>query len=383
MEKSAAHIGHILPYEAIGGTEHATLQLAKTTRNAGYKNTFFVLDGFSEIRDFFECEGFEVKIYPKIELSMRSPQTYLAESRKLANVFSNLQLNLIHCADFTSVDWVVLAGFLGRIPVVAHIRNRYEDIRKRDKLLFRLVNRWIFVSRHTRENFPLKISEEKIEILYDAVDAVKIDESVKRVNRASVMLEYNISSDIKIIGTLARVGTQKDFFTLGKAVKILVEKGERLKVLVVGSISKEEAHREHYSEVSDFLTELGVFENFIFTDFRTDTTRFLHAFDIFVLSTHYEGFPLVNLEAMAQSLPIVATAVDGVPEAIIDGHTGFLYKHENAEQLALIFEKLLDNPVYAEKIGKAGFHHVEANFSRKKYAEDVLRIYGNILKTMW
>jgi glycosyltransferase involved in cell wall biosynthesis len=382
MKKSAAHIGHILPYEAIGGTEHATLQLAKTTRNAGYKNTFFVLDGCVEIRDFFEREGFAVENYTKNEIGLRSPHIYLRESKKLANVFSGLQLNMIHCADLPAVESVAFAGFLAKIPLVSHVRNRHETFRKRDKLLLRLINRFLFVSKNTRENFPLEISETRAEILYDGIETDEIDEVVRRKNRESVRQEFNISPDVKIIGTLARVATQKDFFTLGKAVKTLVDKGKPIKVLIVGSTSKEEAHREHFLEVSDYLKELGVFENFIFTDFRTDTMRFLHAFDVFVLSTHYEGFPLVNLEAMAQRIPVAATAVDGVPEAIKNGQTGFLYEHENADQLAAILEKLLDDPVYAEKIGQAGFHHIKANFSRKKYAEDVLRIYGNVLKTI-
>ena len=106
----------------------------------------------------------------------------------------------------------------------------------------------------------------------------------------------------------------------------------------------------------------------------------MDAFDVFVLSTNYEGFPLVNLEASAQKIPVVATAVDGIPEAIVDGETGFLYEHENAEQLAAALEKLLNDSVYAEKIGVAGFQHIEKNFSRSKYAEDVLRLYSRILK---
>jgi glycosyltransferase involved in cell wall biosynthesis len=381
MKNSASRrVGHILPYEAIGGTEHATLRLAQVTREAGFENTFFVLESAEESAEFFKREGFAVVRYRLIELGLRNPQNYWRESKKLARTFKELNLNLIHCADYPIAAGVSIAGYLSACPVISHVRNRHETLQKRDKFLLRLIKHWIFVSNDTRRNFVFKVADEKATILYDGIEIGETSVAIKSENRENVRREYGIESNEKIIGTLARVAPQKDFFTLGKAVKQLIDKGLRIKVLIVGSISREEVHRQHYAEVSLFLQEIGVFEHFIFTDFQTNTTRFLQAFDVFVLSTNYEGFPLVNLEASAQKIPVAATAVDGIPEAIIDGETGFLYEHENAEQLSTALEKLLSDSAYAEKIGVAGFEHVEKNFSRSKYADDVLRLYNRILK---
>jgi glycosyltransferase involved in cell wall biosynthesis len=151
----------------------------------------------------------------------------------------------------------------------------------------------------------------------------------------------------------------------------LIEKGLPVKVLIVGSTSREEIHRQHFAEVTRFLTGHQRRAEFYFYRFRTDTIRFLDAFDVFVLSTNYEGFPLVNLEAMAQKIPVVATAVDGIPKQSLTAKTGFLYEHKDAEQLAAALERLLNDSVYAQKIGNAGFRHVEKNFSRRKYSDDV------------
>lgn len=381
MKKTTScKVGHILPYEAIGGTEHATLRLARVMREAGYENTVFVLNGCEEISDFFRHEGFEVVFYQKIELSLRNPQVFWRESKKLAKIFSELNLNLIHCADYPIAAGISLAGFLSACPVISHVRNRHDSIQKRDKFLSKLIKHWIFVSKNTQQNFALKINDERTTILYDGIEIGETNESVKSLHRESVCREYGLDPDAKIIGTLARVAPQKDFFTLAKAVKRLIEKDKRIKVFVVGSISREEIHRQHYREVLNFLEEIGVARHFIFTDFQTETTRFLHAFDVFVLSTYYEGFPLVNLEAMAQKIPVVATAVDGVPEAIIDGETGLLYPPQNSDKLFRALEKLFDDPIYAKKIGDSGFRFTKNNFSSQKYAEDVLRIYRRILK---
>lgn len=381
MKNSASRrVGHILPYEAIGGTEHATLRLASATRDAGYENTFFVLESAAESADFFRQAGFEVIRYPKIEIGLRNPQIFWRKSRMLAKTFADLNLDLIHCADYPIAAGISLAGFLSGRPVISHVRNRHETIQKRDRILLKLIKHWVFVSEDTRRKFIFEVGDDKSTILYDGIEINETSDAIRRGNRESVRREYDIEPDEKIIGTLARVAPQKDFFTLGRAVKILTGKGLRVKILIVGSTSREEIHRQHFAEVMSFLKEIGVERNFIFTDFQTDTIRFLHAFDVFVLSTNYEGFPLVNLEAMAQRLPLVATAVDGIPEAVVNGETGFLHEHENAEQLAAALERLSTDPVYAEKIGNAGFRHVEKNFSRRKYSEDVLRLYRRFLK---
>lgn len=381
MKNAASRrVGHILPYEAIGGTEHATLRLARATREAGYDNTFFVLESAEESADFFRQEGFEVIHYPKMEIGLRNPQIFWRESKKLAKTFSSLNLDLIHCADYPIAAGISLAGFLSGRPVISHVRNRHETIQKRDRIFLNLIKHWVFVSEDTRRKFVFEVGAEKATILYDGIEINETSESVRRENRESVRRRYDIESSAKIIGTLARVAPQKDFFTLGSAVKKLIEKGLSVKVLIVGSTSREEIHRRHFAEVTRFLEETDVRQYFIFTDFQTETTRFLHAFDVFVLSTNYEGFPLVNLEAMAQRIPVVATAVDGIPEAIDDGETGFLYEHGNAEQLAAALERLLSDAVYAQKIGDAGFRHVEENFSRRKYSDDVLRLYRRVLK---
>ena len=81
--------------------------------------------------------------------------------------------------------------------------------------------------------------------------------------------------------------------------------------------------------------------------------RLLAAFDISVLSTHFEGLPLALLESMAQAKPMVATAVDGIPEVIVDGVNGFLTPHEDAPALAGRLIELIQSPSLAERLGQA------------------------------
>lgn len=381
MEKSTlAHIAHFLPYKAVGGTEHATLRLATAARAAGFQNSIFVLPDCAEIAEFFRAQNFEVFEYPEIEPSLTRPRNYWRDSSKLANKISSLKPDLLHCADWGAAMMISLAGLRSARPIVSHVRNRHSKISRRDQFFLKSIKHWLFVSKNTRENFGCRIADEKTTVFYDGIEIAEVDETIKREHRISVCEEFGIEPDTKIIGTLARVAPQKDFFTLGKAVKQIVEKTDKIRVLVVGSTSHEEEHRRHFAEVSQFLNEVGVSKYCIFTDFRRDTIRFLHSFDVFVLSTHFEGFPLVNLEAMAQKIPVIATDVDGIAEAVVDGKSGLLFEHENSAKLAENLERLLSDSDYARTLGAAGFEFVKANFSREKFAENTVNFYRWLLK---
>jgi glycosyltransferase involved in cell wall biosynthesis len=104
--------------------------------------------------------------------------------------------------------------------------------------------------------------------------------------------------------------------------------------------------------------------------------------DLFVLSTHWEGLPLVILEAMAQGLPVVATAVDGVPEAVADGETGYTVPHADPAALADALGRLLDDPVRATAMGRAGRARVERMFTVAQFESNLLRLYDQVLATV-
>lgn len=247
--KTSAHIAHILPYAAIGGTEHATLRMAKITRDAGFRNTIFVLPNCGEIADFFREENFEVFEYPEIEPSFRHSRKYYKDSRILARKFSGLKPDLLHCADYGSALQVSLAALLSSRLLVSHVRNRHDFISRRDQIFLASVKHWIFVSRETRENFGVKVKDNRATVIYDAIKVQDIDEAQKSANRAGVFAEFNLVPNTKIIGIVARVAPQKDFFTLARAVKRILEKNRLIKVLIVGSTSREEANKRHFQEV--------------------------------------------------------------------------------------------------------------------------------------
>jgi glycosyltransferase involved in cell wall biosynthesis len=98
-----------------------------------------------------------------------------------------------------------------------------------------------------------------------------------------------------------------------------------------------------------------------------------------VLSTHFEGLPHVLLQAMALAKPIVATAVDGIPELITHNVTGLLYPHADAEALAQRILSLLDNTELAAQIGRSARRSVQADFNEERFARDIAALYSRLL----
>jgi glycosyltransferase involved in cell wall biosynthesis len=131
--------------------------------------------------------------------------------------------------------------------------------------------------------------------------------------------------------------------------------------------------------VREHLERLGVAHRFLFTGFRADAVELLAGFDVFVLSTHWEGLPLVLLEAAVHSRPIVATAVDGIPEVIVHGQTGLTYPARQDRMLADHLCLLARSPALAAELGARARSHVERQFSPSRFADSLDQLYRGLL----
>jgi glycosyltransferase involved in cell wall biosynthesis len=192
--------------------------------------------------------------------------------------------------------------------------------------------------------------------------------------------ELGIGEGVPVIGMTARVSAQKDYVTLARAAKRVLDVVPETRFVIVGDHERHEAHREHFALVQRELARLGVAPAFLFTGFRSDVARAMGAFDVFVLSTHFEGLPLVILEAMAMELPVVATAVNGIPELITSDAVGLLAPHEDEETLADQLLALLREPARARRVAAGGRALVQQRFSARAFGESIAALYTDALR---
>jgi glycosyltransferase involved in cell wall biosynthesis len=112
---------------------------------------------------------------------------------------------------------------------------------------------------------------------------------------------------------------------------------------------------------------------------RDDVPDLLATADVFVLPSKSEGMPISVLEAMAAGLPVVASAVGGVPEVVVDGETGFLVPPGDPEALADALGRLLADGELRRRMGAAGRRRAELRFDLPRFRQDHLQLYERLL----
>jgi len=127
------------------------------------------------------------------------------------------------------------------------------------------------------------------------------------------------------------------------------------------------------------VQDLGIAHCVHFLGWRKDVADIVRAADVMVLPSRAEGLPLAILEAMACGKPIVATPVNGVPEAVVDGRTGILVTPGDDEALAEALIRLFDQPDLARRMGGEGRQRAETHFSLDRFVRNIEDLYDDVL----
>ena len=181
------------------------------------------------------------------------------------------------------------------------------------------------------------------------------------------------------IETHATILTHVGRFAPPKNHALLIEAFARVRtsaplyLLLVGGGELENTVREQ-------VAALGLESRVCFLGIRADVADILRASDVFVLSSRWEGNPMSVMEAMAAGLPVVSTAVGGVPELVREGETGLLVPSEDAGALARALQALVDDPVRRQAMGAAARQHAIAHFDIRHTVRGYEQLYESLLR---
>ncbi|MDH1262594.1 glycosyltransferase family 4 protein [Pseudomonas sp. GD03944] len=129
----------------------------------------------------------------------------------------------------------------------------------------------------------------------------------------------------------------------------------------------------------DLAANLGFADNVTFSGACTDVSARLSTSDVFVLISHWEGLPLTILEAMRAGLPVIASDVGGVSEAVLEGNTGYLVKRDSTALLVERLELLLADAGIRRRMGEAGRHRYESEFTFSLMLDKTIAVYEEAL----
>jgi glycosyltransferase involved in cell wall biosynthesis len=369
MSVTLRTVAHIMPWDSLGGTETATLRIARAVRD-GFDHVAFCRADAPVVRDWFAGTGVRTAAYEPVLASYRRPRPFLRSTIGLARALRGGRVDLVHCADVQAAYFAAFAGRLAALPVVCHVRNRHDRIARHDRPFLAAVSRFVFVSRATWREFGYRVAPARGDVVYDGIATVAPDAG----DRSGARAELGLSSTSPVVGMVARVAPQKDYATLVRALARVARVRPDVRLVVVGDID-----RDHHALVVRDIERLGLTRHVVFTGFRDDVPRLISAMDVCVLSTHFEGLPLVLLEAMAQGRPVVATAVAGIPELIRHGDTGLLHDPGDDKQLASRLLDVLTDPALAARLGQSGHRFVTTSFTTARFASGIAGVYRRAL----
>ena len=296
----------------------------------------------------------------------------LGRFRKLWRVAREQRIHIVH----NHFGWYgLLVGFLVGAKRVETMHNVYDWFTGAKRvgyafytlLAMRIIAVSDFVASGNIKYFRI-IRQTKVTTIHNGIDVQHYEQAPDGGSRRVAL---GVGESEVVIGFVGRLEDQKGLPFLLKAAERLNKQFKNLRYVVVGSGSRDEALRAEAST-------LGI-ENMVFTGYERDVASYMKAFDVFVLPSLFEGLPMSLLEAMACHLPVVATRVGGIPEAVLEGVTGYLVDPGNVDQLVSRLAELVLRRDLRSMMGERGFERVNQEFSVKSMISKSERLYEQLL----
>jgi glycosyltransferase involved in cell wall biosynthesis len=365
----------------MGGMESHTLDLACSVVQTGFP-VYAIVPQDAVLEPLVErLQGAGIEVYrltlngkPTLDLARNWLRLWHWLRRRGIALFHQQRTGPYHG------KWAVLAAKAARVPVVVATEHQSAYplqglARHLNSLADRMVDRLIVVSHSDWQSQMAHSgrSADKVTVIHNGID-IKRYYTYSAEDLRAHRQALGLDPEAPLIGSVARLARQKGLEYLLQAAALLRQKVPDLHVLMVGDgpcrqMLEEEARR------------LGIIDRTCFLGFQRDVTPYLPLLDVFVMPSRFESFGLTLVEAMAVSLPVVASRVGAIPEVVADGETGLLVPVEDAEALASAIDTYLSNPDLRQQSGRAGRQRAEKLFSVEAMAQHAISLYQELLHT--
>lgn len=298
----------------------------------------------------------------------------VAALARLERFLRRERVDVLHSHKFGSNVWGTLVGRVARVPVVlAHEHTwSYEGQPLRRfldrELIARGATRFIAVSREDRRRMSEVEGIDPTRTLFIPNGVLSSPTPSGRDVRA----ELGIARDAPVIGAVGVLRAQKALHVLLRALAQLRERWTEIRLLIVGDGPERAA-------LEALAAELGIVDAVVFMGHRGDVPDVLRALDVAVSSSDFEGSPLAVMEYMDAALPIVATAVGGVPDLIESGVHGLLVPRGEPQALAGAIAQALAEPERSREMGARARERRRSEFDIDTLARRLEALYLELL----
>lgn len=360
---------HVVLEMGIGGLQ----RLITDTTLAMDRNRFNIevvcLDELGCFADVLQANGIPVT------LLRRHDRHLVLYPIRLARFMRQRKIDVVHMHPGSFI-FGILAAVLARVPVTVyteHGRAVPEHPLRilEDRVSGVFVDRIIAVSKELEIYLAeaIKLPPQKI---CTVINGIKVTEFVRRPKDPNLLLEFGISPDTKILGTVARLDPIKDQVTMIEALQFVREKVPNVHLLLVGDGPAR-------SELEALAQAKGLEKNVTVTGQRNDVPKLINLFDLFLLSSLREGTSISLLEAMSSGVAPVVTNVGGNPAIVNHGVDGLLVPSREPQALAEAIVELLINDTKRNVLADAAAAKVREQFSIETMVRQYVQIYSEHL----
>lgn len=361
----SAGVAHVIAAAEMGGAERVALELSALQRAQGIDVRVVSLAplGKSALVEEFRDRHIPLEAVPK------RPGFDLLLVPRLAARFRQLRTSIVHTHNPQPIIYAAPAASLVGAGVVHTKHGVNPDIGRRLWLRRRgasFSHTFVAVSEESaREAIRNKeVNPRKLRVILNGIDPARFRPSLQAAS--AVRSALGIDADAAVLGTVGRLCAVKNQSLLLRSAAPLLHAGAWL--IVVGGGPDRES-------LEALAAQLGISERVRWLGERSDVSGLLAAMNVFALSSHSEGLPLVILEAMATGLPVVATAVGGVSGVIDEGETGFLVGAGDEAAMRRRLRRLLSDRELASRLGLRGQARVRSKYSSDRVGREYLYIY--------
>lgn len=279
--------------------------------------------------------------------------------------------DIVHSHKMGSNIWAALAGTRSHTPVVAHEHNFSEHA----GLSRRMIDRYIIAPRVHK---LVCVSESVAQVVcahgtpHDKICVIPNGVRLQGViDRTAAQAELGIDPGPMTIGIVGRLRPEKAHEVLIDAMKVLADRDISARAVIVGD-------GPCRADLEQQVSTLGIGQSIVFAGEHRDASRLAKAFDIGVISSHWEGLPLAALEIMAAGVPLVSTAVGGLVD-LLDGEVGLLVPAGDHLALANALQRLATMKVSErEAMGTLGQDRVRDKFQFSSMMEQITAVYQDV-----
>lgn len=365
---------HLIYRLDIGGLETLLVDAINRMPAHKYRHAVICLTDYTDFAQRITRPGVAVYALHK------PPGLGLGAHLRLFKLLRRLRPDVLHTYNLGMIEYhatALLAGVPARVHAEhgrdasdPHGTNRKHNALRR--LLVPVIDRYVPVSRDLERWLlgVVGIPPEKIELIDNGVDTERF--------RPGSAEEAWSAPGMFVIGTVGRLQDVKDQATLIEAFvrlrEMLPGHRERLRLVLVGDGPLR-------GQLAQQIADYGLQDCAWLTGPRSDVAPPMRSFSLFVLSSIAEGTPVTMLEAMASGLPVVSTAVGGIPDLVLDGVSGTLVPARDPQRLA---EALASYVVDADRTrlhGTAGRARIEQKYSVDAMLAHYLDLYDGLRKT--